>query len=191
MWWVWRALGRRGWARWIGGSEGRRDVAANWRFLQASELDSGLHLTAHVPSPSLSTTTSHRNARLVTLFPVSLSVDRVELLRSIGFAGTGGGRGDVDLLFGAAYLCGEARVGPLVGSIAPRCQKKRARSPRPGRRVAEKGRETQGLRWQLDDNDASECVDRWQRDRERRWMSNEGDMYRLGPRSDGMERGLK
>lgn len=41
-------------------------------------------------------TTSHRNARLLILAPVSLSVDRVELLRSMGFAGTGGGNGEAE-----------------------------------------------------------------------------------------------
>jgi hypothetical protein len=48
------------------------------------------------PSPSLSTTTSHKNALLVTFAPVSLSVDFVELFRSIAFGGRGGGRGDID-----------------------------------------------------------------------------------------------
>ena len=47
------------------------------------------------PPPSRSTTTSHRKALLVNFCPVSLSVDRVELLRSMALGGSGGGSGEV------------------------------------------------------------------------------------------------
>jgi hypothetical protein len=52
----------------------------------------------HSPSPSRSTTTSHKNALLVIFFSDSLSVDLVELFRSIILGGRGGGSaGEVDV----------------------------------------------------------------------------------------------
>lgn len=50
----------------------------------------------YIPSPSLSTTTSHKNALRVIFLPVSLSVDLVELLRSMAFGGGGGGNGSAE-----------------------------------------------------------------------------------------------
>lgn len=50
----------------------------------------------YIPSPSLSTTTSHKNALRVIFLPVALSVDLVELLRSMAFGGGGGGSGSAE-----------------------------------------------------------------------------------------------
>ena len=52
---------------------------------------------ARSPSPSRSTIKSHKKALLVIFAPVSLSVDLVELFRSIALGGGGGGNGDMDL----------------------------------------------------------------------------------------------
>ncbi len=70
-------------------------------------------LSTFSPSPSVSITTSQRKALRVIFNPVCLSVDRVELLRSIALGGSGGGRDEVGRpLVMAVNLYGEeARVG--------------------------------------------------------------------------------
>lgn len=74
--------------------EDDRDVREGcWSLSDQPALN---YRTVCAPSPSRSTTTSQRNALRVIFAPVSLSVERVELFRSIGLAGTGGGRGDVE-----------------------------------------------------------------------------------------------
>jgi hypothetical protein len=78
--------GLRGRPRWA-----RRFVVSTQIFRQAFQPE-----RLQSPSDSRSTTTSHKNALLVTFIPVSLSVDLVELFKSIAFGGNGGGRGDVD-----------------------------------------------------------------------------------------------
>lgn len=53
-------------------------------------------MSIHIPSPSLSTTISHKNALRVIFLPLSLSVDLVELLRSMAFGGGAGGNGSAE-----------------------------------------------------------------------------------------------
>lgn len=76
--------------------EANRDGREDYGFLFISTVC--LDDYDDLPGPSFSRITSQWNALLVTFEPVEWSVERVELLRSMGFGGGSGG--DIAFLYG-------------------------------------------------------------------------------------------